>query len=112
MLREFLYVDDLADAVHFLFENIDLSKESSSRNRNYFYNIGSGKDLTINALALLIKKVTEFRGNFWYDTSKPDGTHRKLLDVSKLSQLGWNHKIDLETGIQKMYGWYLKNLEG
>jgi GDP-L-fucose synthase len=109
VLREFLYVDDLADAVLFLFENYDMGLDFMSKNRNYFLNIGSGKDLSINALALIIKKVVGFKGNFWYDNSKPDGTFKKLLDVSKMKNLGWSYKTELETGIQKMYEWYLNN---
>jgi GDP-L-fucose synthase len=110
VLREFLFVDDLADAVFFLFENFDLTKETGpASTRNYFYNVGSGKDLSINALAIHIKNVTKFEGNFWYDNSKPDGTHRKLLDVSKIKNLGWNPKTELEAGIQKMYEWYLSS---
>jgi len=110
VLREFLFVDDLADAVLFLFENFNMAEDGSSHaSKNYFYNIGPGKDLSINALAIHIKNVTKFRGNFWYDHTKPDGTHRKLLDVSKLNRLGWKYKTELEEGIQKMYDWYLES---
>ncbi len=107
VLREFLYVDDVANAIHFLFENYDLdNRKGSGEAPLYFFNIGSGEDQTINALALLVKKVTGFKGNFWYDTSKPDGTYRKLLDVRRINQLGWKSSISLENGIQKMYDWY------
>jgi GDP-L-fucose synthase len=112
VLREFLYVDDLADAVSFLFETYTIKQEDTNKiNRSHFFNVGSGKDLSINALAIIIKDAIQFKGNFWYDNSKPDGTHRKLLDVSKMSQLGWNHKTSLETGIRKMYEWYLESQE-
>ena len=111
VLREFMFVDDLADAVHFLFENYNVPVEKAeSEDINYFYNAGSGKDLSINALALIIKKVTGFQGNFWYDSSKPDGTYRKLLDVSKINALGWKANTELEEGIKKMYDWYLRQL--
>ncbi|NVO21394.1 MAG: GDP-L-fucose synthase [Bacteroidetes bacterium] len=109
VLREFLFVEDLADAVHFLFENYDLdASDLPGHKKDYFFNVGSGKDLSINALAILIKNITQFKGNFWYDNSKPDGTHRKLLDISKINALGWNPSTELETGIRKMYQWYLE----
>jgi GDP-L-fucose synthase len=107
VLREFLYVDDLADATCYLLENFDLTKaDNPAEHAQYFFNIGSGKDLSINALALLIKKVTGFSGNFWYDQSKPDGTYRKLLDVSRINAIGWKYSTELEDGIRKMYAWY------
>ncbi|MDP4266266.1 MAG: GDP-L-fucose synthase [Bacteroidota bacterium] len=91
-LREFLYVDDLADACLFIMENYN---ETST------INIGSGVDLTIGELAFKIKELTEFAGEIVFDTSKPDGTMRKLLDVTKLNNLGWKYKTSLEEGIYK-----------
>lgn len=104
VLREFLYVDDLADAVYFLFKNYDITREA---NKNYYFNIGSGTDLSVNELATLIKKETGYKGKLINDLSKPDGTPRKLMDVSRLSELGWEYKMDLKTGIASMYDWYL-----
>ena len=95
--REFLFVDDLASACFFL-----MQKYSSSG----LINIGTGKDLTINELAEMIKKVVGFKGKIVYDKEKPDGTPQKLLDVSRLHKLGWKHKVELETGIRKTYDWF------
>ncbi|RZM23961.1 MAG: GDP-L-fucose synthase [Pedobacter sp.] len=93
-MREFLFADDLADACYFLMQNY---------NEPGFVNIGTGKDLTIKDLALLIKKIVGFEGTLNFDSSKPDGTPRKLMDVSRLHGLGWNHKIGLEEGINLAY---------
>lgn len=93
-LREFLHVDDLADACYFLMQNY---------NEKDFVNIGTGTDISIKDLALLIKKATGYDGELHFDTSKPDGTPRKLMDVSKLQQLGWQHSIGLEEGITQTY---------
>ena len=93
-MREFLFADDLADACYFLMETY---------NENHLINIGTGVDLTIKDLALLIKKVIGFEGELTFDSTKPDGTPRKLMDVSKLHELGWNHKIELEEGIKLAY---------
>ena len=93
-MREFLHVDDLAEACVFLMENY---------NEKQFVNIGTGTDITIKELALTIKKIVGFTGDLTFDTSKPDGTPRKLMDVSKIHQLGWKHKINLNEGIEKVY---------
>lgn len=93
-MREFLFADDLADACYFLMETY------SEPN---LINIGTGVDLTIKDLALLIKKIVGFEGELTFDSTKPDGTPRKLMDVSKLHQLGWKHKIELEEGIHLAY---------
>lgn len=93
-LREFLFADDLAEACYFLMQNYD---------EGGFLNIGTGHDLSIKDLALLIKKVIGFEGGLTFDSSKPDGTPRKLMDVSKLHELGWKHHIELEEGIQLAY---------
>jgi GDP-L-fucose synthase len=91
--REFLYADDLADACYFLMQTY---------NQEQFINIGTGEDLSIKDLALLVQKLTQFQGQLVFDTTKPDGTPRKLMNVDKLHKLGWKHKIDLETGIQNV----------
>ncbi len=93
-LREFLHSDDMADACVFLMENY---------NGEQHVNIGTGVDLTIKDLALLIKKIIGFKGEIKHDLSKPDGTPRKLMDVSFLHQLGWKHRINLEEGIKLVY---------
>lgn len=92
--REFLHVDDLADACFTLIQEY---------NGEDWFNIGTGEDISIKNLALLIKEVVDYRGELTFDASKPDGTPRKLMDVSKLHQLGWKHKIELKEGIQKVY---------
>ena len=102
--REFLYVDDLADAVVFLMNNY------SAKDTGEFVNIGTGQDLTINELGLLISEIIGFKGQIEYDNSKPDGTPRKLLDVTGLHKLGWKQKTELEEGIVKTCEWYKKQL--
>jgi GDP-L-fucose synthase len=98
--REFLHVDDLADACLFLMQNYE---------GEGWINIGWGRDETIGELAHTISRVVGFKGTLWFDTSKPDGTPRKLLDTSKLSALGWSPKIELETGIRTTYEWFLNH---
>ncbi|MFY9307637.1 MAG: GDP-L-fucose synthase [Bacteroidia bacterium] len=93
-MREFLHVDDLADACFYLMQNY---------NEPGLINIGVGEDLSIKELALLVKKIVGYTGELKFDTSKPDGTPRKLMDVSKLHSFGWKHKIDLEAGITAVY---------
>lgn len=99
-LREFMYSDDLADACYFLMMNY---------NEPDFINIGTGHDLSIKDLAGLIKHVLGYEGSITFDTSKPDGTPRKLMDVSKLLSLGWKHKVELAEGIEMAYEDFLKN---
>lgn len=100
-LREFLFSDDLADACYFLMENYDEAT---------LINIGTGKDLTINDLAYLIKTIIGFEGDINFDSSMPDGTPKKLLDVSKLHALGWKHGIELTEGIKLAYEDFKKNV--
>lgn len=98
--REFLYADDLAEACCFLMENYD---------EGGLVNIGTGFDVTISELAMIIKEVVGYEGTIIYDHTKPDGTPRKLLDVSKITSLGWRYKINLKEGIEKVYGVYRNN---
>jgi len=98
-MREFLYVDDLADALLYLMLNY---------NEESHINVGTGEDIRIGDLALLVKEIVGFDGNITNDLSKPDGTPRKLLDVSKLHSIGFKHKTELREGISKVYDWYLK----
>ena len=99
-LREFLYVDDLADACVYLM---------NTYSGNETVNLGTGKELSIRELAELVKKVVGFKGNITFDTTKPDGTPRKLLNVSKLEKLGWKYKTELEDGIKLEYEDFLNN---
>lgn len=98
--REFLHVDDLADACVFLMNNYDNGE---------IINIGTGEDVSIKEIAELIKEITGFSGEISWDSSKPDGTPRKLLNVSRLHSLGWNYKINLINGLKSYYKWYLNN---
>ena len=101
-MREFLFVDDMAQAVVFGLENTL---------PDYLYNVGTGEDLTIKQLAETIQKIVGHQGDIVWDSSKPDGTPRKLMDISKMHALGWKHKVNLEEGIQKTYNWFLENIE-
>jgi len=99
-MREFLFVDDMAQAVVFALEN---------KLPDYLYNVGTGEDLTIKHLAETIQQITEHKGEIIWDSTKPDGTPRKLMDVTKMHNLGWKHKIELQEGIRKTYNWFLEN---
>ena len=101
-MREFLFVDDMAEAVVYTLEN-ELPE--------HLYNVGSGKDITIKELAETIQKVTGHQGEIIWDSKKPDGTPRKLMDVSKMKKLGWSYSTELEDGIQKTYQWFLENID-
>ncbi len=100
-MREFLFVDDMAAAVVFALEN---------KLPDYLYNVGTGVDLTIKELAETIQKIIGHQGEIIWDATKPDGTPRKLMDVSKMHELGWKHQVDLEAGIQRTYDWFLENV--
>lgn len=99
-MREFLHVDDMADAVVFALEN---------QFQDNLYNVGTGTDLTIKELAELIQRIVGHQGEIIWDSSKPDGTPRKLMDVSKMTSAGWKAKIGLEVGIRSTYQWFLQN---
>jgi len=111
-MREFLWSEDMADATVFIMENVnffDVANVLSNKEiRNTHINIGTGKDISIKNLANLTKNIITFGGEFRYNTEKPDGTFRKLTDVSKLNDLGWKHKIEVEAGIGLIYDWYKK----
>lgn len=109
VLREFMFVEDLASALAFLLENVD-SKDIYGKDITHI-NIGTGSDVTISALAELVKDITGFQGKIIYDTSKPDGTPRKLMDSSRLHELGWESSVSLEEGIRRTYNWFLENSE-
>ena len=101
-LREFLYVDDMADACVFLLENYSGEQH---------VNIGTGKEVTIKELAETVRKTVGFEGEIVWNTAMPDGTPRKLTDVTKLHNLGWNHKVDLEEGVKLAYDWFKENVD-
>jgi GDP-L-fucose synthase len=98
--REFLFVDDLARACFFLMQHYKSGE---------IVNIGTGKDLTIKELALVMKKVVGYKGKIVFDTTKPDGTPQKMLNVSRIHKLGWKHQVELEKGIKETYKWFLEN---
>ncbi len=110
-LREFLWSEEMADACVFIMENVDFEdlKPQGSEIRNTHINIGTGSEVSIKTLAGLVAKAAGFEGEFYFNSEKPDGTMRKLTDVTKLHSLGWKHKIDIETGIEKLYKWYINN---
>lgn len=111
-LREFLWSEDMADACVFLMENVDFKDTydpTENEVRNCHINIGTGLETSIAHLAELVRKTVGFEGEICFDASKPDGTMRKLTDVSKLHALGWHHKIELEEGVKMLYDWYLQS---
>ena len=101
-MREFLFVDDMAEAVVYALEN---------KLPEYLYNVGSGKDVTIKELAETIQKVVGHQGEIIWDATKPDGTPRKLMDVSKMKDIGWQYSTELKEGIEQTYAWFLENIE-
>lgn len=101
--REFLYVDDLANAIVFLMRHY---------NNAQFVNIGTGEDVSIKGLAFAIKRIVGFEGELIFDTTKPDGMPKKLLDVNKIHTLGWHHKVSIDEGLRKTYKWFIENYGG
>lgn len=111
-LREFLWSEDMADASVHLFLNTDVADlypKGKEEVRNCHINIGTGKEISIKELAQLIARVEGFDGVISWDSTKPDGTPRKLCDVSRLHALGWRHRVELEEGVERLYQWYLEN---
>ena len=114
-MREFLWSEEMADACVFIMEHVDFEDltidEKTGKlmmeKRNTHINIGTGKDISIAGLAHLIKETVGFKGRFVFNTSKPDGTMKKLTDVTKLNKLGWKHSIEIEEGVRKIYAWYI-----
>ncbi|MDF4201848.1 GDP-L-fucose synthase [Maribacter sp. SA7] len=110
-MREFLWSEDMADACVFLMEQRDFKDcylQSNKEIRNTHINIGTGIDISIKDLALLIQQTIDFKGELYFNTDKPDGTLKKLTDPSKLHDLGWKHTVSLEKGVQQVYSWYTK----
>lgn len=130
-LREFLWSEEMADACVFVMENVQFSDLNGLSDelqglttsqmieqgvpipdvRNCHINVGTGKEITIADLAQCVKKTVGYKGTILWDSSRPDGTMRKLIDVSKLNKLGWHHKIEIEEGVRKLYDWYLYALD-
>jgi GDP-L-fucose synthase len=108
-MREFLFVEDVADALLFLMENVN-AKDIYDNGISQI-NVGTGKDISINELANMIAKIVGFEGEILHDATKPDGTPRKLLDVSRMKSLGWKYKTELQDGIEKTYRWFKENSE-
>jgi GDP-L-fucose synthase len=105
-MREFLYVDDMAEASLFVLELDEKTYKANTRPMLSHINVGTGKDVTIREMAETMKEVVGFKGNLTFDTAKPDGSPRKLINVSRLSNMGWKYSIDLEEGLKKTYNWY------
>ncbi len=111
-MREFLWSEDMADATVFVMENInfeDTYSKDIKEVRNTHINIGTGSDISIKDLAGLIKSIVNFSGDLYFNSSKPDGTMKKLTDVSKLNKLGWKHSVEINEGIKTIYNWYIDN---
>jgi len=106
-MREFLCVDDMAAASLFILELDEETYQANTQPMLSHINVGTGKDVTIREMAKTMKEVVGFKGNLTFDTTKPDGSPRKLIDVSRLSNMGWKYSIDLEGGLKKTYKWYL-----
>ncbi len=113
-LREFLWSEDMADACVFIMERVGFEdlrpKDPSAEVRNCHINIGTGKEISIAALAAMIAEKTGYSGKISFDASKPDGTMRKLCDVSKLHKLGWQHRVDISEGLDRLIDWYRRSL--
>lgn len=109
-LREFLWSEEMADACVYIMEHVDFDdlKGDADEVRNCHINIGTGKEISIRELAELVARTAGYRGTLTFDASKPDGTMRKLTDVSKLHALGWHHRIEIEEGVERMCRWYLQ----
>ncbi len=107
--REFLYIDDLAEACVYLMENVEAERMREFC-ADFFVNVGVGEDIKLKDLFYLVRDIIGFKGEIRHDLSKPDGTPRKLLDVSKIFNLGWRPKVSLEEGIRKTYEWYKENI--
>lgn len=107
-MREFLWSEEMADACVYIMERVDFSDLAAGKDevRNCHINIGTGKEISIRDLAMLIKKTIDYRGEIRFDSAKPDGTLRKLTDPSKLNALGWNHRIEIDEGVRRLYDWY------
>ena len=110
-MREFLYVDDMAQASLFVLELDKQTYKANTQPMLSHINIGTGKDVTIREIAEIMKQVIGYKGKLTFDISKPDGAKRKLIDITRLKNMGWKYSVDLKTGLGKVYGWYLNKTE-
>ena len=110
-MREFLYVDDMAQASLFVLELNEETYKANTQPMLSHINVGTGKDITIREMAETMKKVVGFKGELTFDTTKPDGAPRKLIDVTRLKRMGWRCSMDLKDGLTKTYTWYLKSFK-
>jgi GDP-L-fucose synthase len=108
-MREFLYVDDMVEASLFVLELDEQAYQANTRPMLSHINVGTGKDITIRKMAETMKEVVGYKGKLIFDTVKPDGAPRKLIDVTRLSDMGWKYSVNLKDGLSKTYEWYLKN---
>jgi GDP-L-fucose synthase len=108
-MREFLWSEEMADACVYVMENVNFSdlKPQGKEICNTHINIGTGKEVSIRQLSEIIAKIADYKGTFYFNVDKPDGTMRKLTDPTKLHRLGWHHQINIEQGVEKLYNWYL-----
>ena len=111
-MREFLWSEEMADATVFIMENVNFEDLIKDKNeiRNCHINIGTGKEISIKDLSELVSKTVGYQGKIRFDSTKPDGTMRKLIDVSKLNALGWKHQIEIEEGVKRLFEWYVAGL--
>ena len=111
-MREFLWSEEMADATVFIMENVNFEDLIKDKNeiRNCHINIGTGKEISIKDLSYLVSKTVGYQGKIRFDSTKPDGTMRKLIDVSKLNALGWKHQIEIEEGVKRLFEWYVAGL--
>jgi len=108
-MREFLYVDDMAEASLFVLELDEKTYQANTKPMLSHINVGTGKDVTIREMTETMKEVIGFKGKLIFDTTKPDGSLRKLIDVTRLSDMGWNYSVNLKDGLIKTYNWYLES---
>ena len=109
-MREFLYVDDMAEASLFVLELDEQTYKTNTQPMLSHINVGTGKDITIREVAEIMKEVVDYKGKLTFDTTKPDGAPRKLIDVTRLENMGWRYTTDLEGGLEKTYDWYLSEV--
>jgi GDP-L-fucose synthase len=110
-MREFLYVDDMAAASLFVLELDEKTYQANTQPMLSHINLGTGKDVTIREMAEIMKQVVGYKGKLTFDSTKPDGAPRKLINISLLSNIGWKYSVDLKDGLAKTYNWYLENCE-
>jgi len=110
-MREFLYVDDMAQASLFVLELDEQTYKNNTQPMLSHINVGTGKDITISEMAETMKRVVKYEGKLTFDTTKPNGALRKLIDVTRIENMGWKHSVDLEAGLNKTYTWYLESFK-